>query len=93
MVSGRIHPPDRVVHPEGHPGEGDVVPHQERREHPPELVGPEPTVVRIAQEQRTVVPVDEPIGESGKVAKKGQDDRCQGEQKAPLVRHVGTRGT
>ena len=49
--------------------------------------------MRIAQEQRTVVPVDEPMGERGKVAEKGQDDHCQGGQKAPLVRHVGTRGT
>ena len=59
MVSGRIHPPDRVVHPEGHPGEGDVVPHQERREHPPELGRAEAAVIRIVEKILIVVPVDE----------------------------------
>src|SRR6267378_4885218 len=59
MVSDRVHPPDNVVQSQGHPREGDVMPHQERREHPPELRGAEAAVIRVVDKILVVVPVEE----------------------------------
>src|SRR5882762_6020061 len=59
MVSDRVHPPDHVVQSQGHPREGDVMSHQERREHPPELRGAEAAVIRVVDKILVVVPVEE----------------------------------
>ena len=57
VIAGRIHSPEVVVEPEGHPGERHVVTHVERRPHPRSWSEAEPAKVRILDEVLFVVPL------------------------------------
>src|SRR5258708_5591237 len=97
MVSDRVHPPDNVVQAQGHPREGDIVSHQERREHPPELDCAEAAVIRIVDKILVVIPVDESTFQG----RQEDDEAHQGEDRRdgqvryppPGCRDGGDRGS
>ena len=76
VVAPRIHSTERVVEPERHPGERDVVPHQGLRPHPPELGPAQSPETLIAEEVDIVIPVEELAVERGQEADEhsGEDE-------------------
>ena len=57
MIPEGIHAPEHVVQAEGHPGQGRVVAHVERRPHPAEVGSSEPPILRVVYEILAIVPV------------------------------------
>ena len=66
MVAEGPHAPQGVVESERQPGHGDPVPHENRGEHPPQLIQSEATVAAILDEVDLVVPVDELVPQRGR---------------------------
>src|SRR5437762_7612608 len=94
MVACRIDPPQKIVKSESHPGEGDVMAHVRRGEHPPELGPAQPPVVKVRQDVFIVIEVHEPILQRGEIDEGGQQDnenRCQ-PLGLPRRRFTGGRG-
>ena len=90
VVADGVHPPDRIVHPQRHPGERVIVAREEARPHPAELRSPEAAIVRVIEEIEVVVPIDEVSAKRRREGGEGEERDGQGEEDG--VQPGGGRG-